>query len=64
MERKCQTCANRFICPTFKQDKCCMGYNDKEVFVGLLKMLFMGIPEEIVDNRIKIVEMIQEQNHK
>lgn len=58
-QRKCQTCTNRFICPTFKENECCDGYNDEQVFNGLLKMLFGGMANEHIDSMLERCKIIQ-----
>lgn len=57
--KSCQTCTNRFICPTFKGDECCDGYNDEQVFNGLLKMLFGGKANEYIDSMLEKCKIIQ-----
>ena len=57
-ERKCQNCANRFICPTYRENKCCDGYNDKSVFAGLLRFKLSIMPFDDLE-RIEAVERIQ-----
>ena len=57
---KCQNCTNRYICPTFEKDKCCMGYNDEELFASLLKMMFIGRDlDEFIAHKLKSIKELQ-----
>lgn len=59
-DRKCcQTCVSRFICPTYRENECCMGYNDEQVFGSLLKMMFGGMANEHIDSMLEKVKIIQ-----
>lgn len=62
--KSCKTCTNRFICPTFKGDECCDGYNDEQVFNGLLKMLFGGMANEHIDSMLEKCKIIQGRKKK
>lgn len=55
----CQTCTNRYICPTYRENECCMGYNDEQVFGTLLKMMFGGMANEHIDGMLERVKIIQ-----
>ena len=58
-ERKCQNCANRFICPTYRENECCMGYNDEKVFETLLKMMFGGTQDPHIRYMLIRIKEIQ-----
>ena len=58
-ERKCQNCANRFICPTYRENECCMGYNDEKVFETLLKVMFGGTQDPLIKYMLERVREIQ-----
>lgn len=59
-ERKCQNCANRFICPTYRENECCDGYNDKDVFAGLIRLSIMPFVDyNHILERLEAVERIQ-----
>lgn len=55
----CNNCVNRLICPTFRNDECCDGYNDEQVFNGLLKMMFGGTANQHIDNMLEKIKIIQ-----
>lgn len=62
MERKCENCVSRLICPTKKENTCCMGFNDEQVFRGLLKMCLLG---NIQDKRVdEILDFINEMQRR
>ena len=59
-KRKCQNCANRFICPTYRENECCDGYNDKGVFAGLIRLSIMPFVDyDHILERLEAVERIQ-----
>lgn len=59
IRNKCQDCVSRYICPTYRENECCMGYNDEQVFGSLLKMMFGGMANEHIDGMLKRVKIIQ-----
>ena len=61
MERTCDLCVNRFLCPTRKKSKpldICDGYNEKDVFIGLLELNF-AISKETATKMLTFVDKIQ-----
>jgi hypothetical protein len=57
--KKCQNCVSRYICPTYRENKCCMGYNDEQIFGTLLKMMFGGMANKQIDGMLERVKIIQ-----
>lgn len=57
--KSCKTCTNRFICPTYRENECCMGYNDEKVFETLLKMMFGGTQDPHIKYMLERVREIQ-----
>ena len=61
--KTCENCVNRFICPTRKKSKpnsVCDGYNDKEVFIGLISLTTL-VDNAIIKNRLDFIEKLQEE---
>lgn len=58
-QKSCQNCPNKFLCPTYNVDKPCMGWGDRELFIGLLKLFFIDIPSSYIDERMEAIEKAQ-----
>ena len=61
MDKSCENCVNRLICPTRRLDKpldICNGYNDEGVFAGLLYLAF-HIDKPKADDTLKFIKKLQ-----
>ena len=61
--KTCETCVNRFICPTRKKSKpnnICDGYNNKEVFTSLISIITLE-DNTIIKNRLDFIEKLQKE---
>lgn len=61
MDKSCENCVNRLICPTRRLDEpldICSGYNDEGVFTGLLSLAF-HIDKPKADDTLKFIKKLQ-----
>ncbi len=64
-ERTCDNCTNKFLCPNANMNGACMGWGEREVFIGLVKLCFgMQLHPELIDEAFKHVEKIQGERKK
>ena len=59
IESKCQNCVSRLICPTYRKNSSCMGYNDEQIFETLLSVMFGGTQDPHIKYMLKRVREIQ-----
>jgi hypothetical protein len=51
------------ICPTYKENDCCDGYNDEAVFIGLLKLGFLPlVDDEKIRKHFDFIKELQGRN--
>lgn len=61
-KKTCDNCTNKYLCPTFNKCGACMGWGEREVFIGLIKLSFgMYLSTEIIDNKFKFIERLQNE---
>lgn len=54
-KKTCGNCVSRYIC-FMAGAKSCGGWNDEEVFRGLLKVICAPLPSEVVDEKLEMVK--------
>ena len=61
-DKTCYNCTNRYLCPNFAKFGACLGWCDKEAFIGLIKLNFgFLLPEQFIDDRFKQIQQIQDE---
>lgn len=60
--KNCDTCQNKFLCCLSYRNEPCDGYNDYEVFKGLMKFFLMGVPGDFIEERFKTLEHVKEKH--
>lgn len=59
MEKLCNNCVSRFICPNNYRP--CDGWNNEDVFWGLIKLNFPFL-DAVIDKKRKFIKNLQEEN--
>lgn len=59
MNRSCNTCVSRFICPNNYRP--CDGWNNEDVFWGLIKLNF-PLAEERIDKQRALIKSLQKES--
>lgn len=62
-KKTCENCTNKYLCTNFNKFGTCMGWGDRQVFIGLIKLMFaFCLPEEFINDRFKFIEDIQNES--
>ncbi len=62
VEKTCDNCTNKYLCPNFNKCGACMGWGEREVFIGFVKLLFgMVLPPSFIEERFDHIKQIQEE---
>lgn len=60
ISKTCSTCVSRFICPI--NYRTCDGYNDENVFWGLIKLHF-PFQDKAIDQKREFIKSLQKENN-
>lgn len=61
-KKTCDNCTNKYLCPNFNKYGACMGWGDREVFIGLIKLSFgMFLPKQFIDDKFEFIKRLQEE---
>lgn len=62
-KKTCDNCVNKYLCPNFNKFGTCMGWGNREVFIGLIKLNFGFLPpiDKHIDKVFENIKKIQEE---
>ena len=65
-KKTCDNCTNKYLCPNFNKFGACMGWGDRETFIGLLKLSFGFLlpTEKLIDSIFERIKRIQEEKEQ
>lgn len=63
MKKTCKNCTNKYLCPNYDKFGTCMGWGEREVFIGLIKLSFGFLlpTEKIIDKVFEHIKQIQDE---
>ncbi len=61
-KKTCENCTNKYLCPNFNKFGTCMGWGDREVFIGFIKLWFAPLQiDNLIDRVFENIERIQNE---